>query len=148
MSEVHRIINKQASDQLSVYSAMIEEIIRSFNVDPATCRETKPGQWTLYRGSARIYVDIYRQEETDYICVASPIMEMPSKNLLPFYRKLLELNHEMYAASFSVRENLVWLRIIRELAGMDQQEAKAILSRVGTYADQFDDLLTEEFKRE
>lgn len=148
MAEVNKILNQQTSDRLASYNVMIEDIIRSFNVDPVSCREAKTGQWTLHRGSARLYVDIYTQDGTDYICVASPIMDMPSKALLPFYRKLLELNHEMYAASFSVKDNGVWLRIIRELQGLDPSEAAAMLNRVGYYADQFDDLLTEEFKKE
>jgi hypothetical protein len=148
MTEVNAIMNQQNSNRLQTYSAMIEEIIRSFGIDPVTCREQKPGQWTLYRGSARVFVDLYTAEGSDYICVASPVMEMPSKALLPFYRKLLELNHEMYAASFSVKENCVWLRIVREVEGLDQNEATAMLNRVGAYADQFDDLLTGEFKKE
>jgi len=148
MADVNGILNQQQSSKLDTYTKMIEEIIQSFGIDPSTCREQSPGQWTMFKGSAKVYIDIYGQSGTDYICVASPIMEMPSKALLPFYRKLLELNHDMYAANFSVKENWVWLRILRELDGLDKNEATAMLNRVGTYSDQFDELLIDEFKKE
>lgn len=148
MSQVNTILNQQQGSKISSYSTLIEEIIRSLGIDPASCRGQNLGQWTMVKGSARVYIDIYNANSADYICVASPVMEMPSKTLLPFYRKLLELNHDMYAASFSVKDNWVWLRILRELDGLDKNEASAMLNRVGTYADQFDGMLIEEFKRE
>lgn len=148
MSDVNTILQQQQTSKLDVYTAMIENVIRSLGIDPAACREKNRGQWTLQRGSVRVYIDIYNVNGTDYICVASPVMEMPSKMLLPFYRKLLELNHDMYAASFSLKENWVWLRILRELEGLDQNEATAMINRVGAYADQFDEMLISEFKKE
>jgi len=148
MADVNSILQQQKATKLETYSVMIEDVIRSLGVDPITSREKSTGQWTLQRGSVKVYVDIYNVNGTDYICVASPVMEMPSKLLLPFYRKLLELNHEMYAASFSVKDNWVWLRILRELDGLDKNEATAMINRVGSYADQFDEMLISEFKKE
>ena len=39
-----------------------------------------------------------------------------------------------------------WLKMIRECDGLDENEAFGIITRVGNYADQYDDLLKEHYE--
>lgn len=140
------------SSTLQGYYAVIEQVISGLGVAPDICRvkdqngTVMPGQWNLVKGSANIYVDVYStQDGYAYCCVASPVMKIVTANTAGLYEKLLKLNHDMYAASFSINQGWVWLRILRECAGMDAAECRAMFDRVGWYADQYDDDLKKEF---
>lgn len=135
---------------LTAANKLVEKTISVLGVDPVQCREKVPGQWTLVRGSATIYVDVYDLQGAGYICAASPILKIMTSKKEALYEKLLFLNHQMYAASFSIHKgndgiDWVWLRIVREIEGLDENEAGAIFNRVGYYADQYDDELKNEF---
>lgn len=137
---------------LKPYYELIESVIGGLGVPAESCRTRDqngnviPGQWSLVRGSANIYVDVYQtQDGYAYGCVASPVLPIVTPNLKELYERLLTINHEMYAASFSIHQGWVWLRILRECSGMDQTECRAMFDRVGWYADQYDDELKKNF---
>lgn len=137
--------------ELDKYYLIVEEVIRSLGVSIEECRSLDqngkpiPGQWNLTKGSAKIFADVYKTEEgTAYFCVASPVMEAPA-SAAGLHEKLLEFNHKLYGASFSINQRWVWLRTIRECEGMDNNECKNTFDRVGWYADRYDDELKKEF---
>ncbi len=139
-------------DPLKPYYEIIESVITGLGVTAESCRTNDqngnaiPGQWSLVKGSANIYVDVYQtQDGNAYCCVASPVMPIVTPNLKDLYERLLTVNHEMYAASFSIHQGWVWLRILRECSGMDEAECRAMFDRVGWYADQYDDELKKNF---
>jgi hypothetical protein len=138
-------------NKLQPYVELVEKVIAGLGAPIEQCREMDqgqvvPGQWRLMKGSASVLVDVYTTEDNNaYCCVASPIMPIKTSKLQAFYEKLLVLNHRMYAASFSINEGWIWLRIVRECEGMDFKECRAMFDRVGWYADQYDDELKSEF---
>ena len=72
-------------------------------------------------------------------------MKLPSSDLLPFYRRLLEENAHRVAIKFSIKEDTVWLEVTRELNGVDTTECYRNLTRIGDTADELDDALRDEF---
>jgi hypothetical protein len=141
-----------AINALQPYYVLVEEVIASLGVGADQCRvkdqsgNVVAGHWNLRKGSANIYVDVYATKDGyGYCCVASPIMEIKTDKLKEFYEKLLNINHQMYAVSFSINQGWVWLRALRECKGMDADELKAMFDRVGWYADHYDDELKGEF---
>ena len=100
--------------------------------------------WNFQRGSALIEVYV-TQEERGYLQVLSPIMHLPQTNLLPLYRKLLELNLQLTNASVGIHQDVVYVFNERPLDGLDPIEADSIIRKLAIYADDFDNTLVEEY---
>uniref|UniRef100_A0A7C4TCK9 Uncharacterized protein n=1 Tax=candidate division WOR-3 bacterium TaxID=2052148 RepID=A0A7C4TCK9_UNCW3 len=131
---------------IAYYEKMVNDLLSSFGLDPEKCRHRPKTLWSAYRGSALIYTEIFKIEDIDYIEISCPIMLLPSKNLLPFYRKLLEINFQLMGVKFFVRDQWVYISENRELKGLDFEELKAMEERVSYHADRLDEILIEEFK--
>ena len=143
--------NKDQTDEkekvnIAEYEKMISDLLAGFGLDPEQCRHRPKTLWSAYRGSALIYTEIFNMNNINYIEISCPVMKIPSKNLLPFYRKLLELNFQLIGVKFFVKQDLLYLAVNRELKGLDPDELKVMVNRVSNNADKLDDLLITEFK--
>ena len=126
---------------------MVESNIKKLGVDPADCRGEKSGQWNMKRGSASIWIDVWETDNKDYgyfQCMA-PVVEVPTKNTEAFYREILEINHNLYGVGMTKFQSWIYIKTIRELDGLDEGEMMAMLNRVGTYADDYDDILRDKY---
>lgn len=132
---------------LQPYYNMVENNIRSLGVDPAICRGEKPGQWNLKKGSANVWIDVFYSETNKcaYYQVMSPVMEIPGNNQQNFFQELLEHNYTFYGVAFVKYQNWAYIKAIREVDGMDEKEAMAVVNRVGWYADDLDDKLKAKY---
>jgi hypothetical protein len=129
---------------LSYFYNMIEEIIAGLGVDPALCRGQNAGQYSLKRGSATVWIDIWfiESQGRSYFQAMSPVMRLPlAENQKAFFQELLEINDKLYGVAFTVFNGWAWLKHIRETDGLDKSEAEAMFHRVGVYADDYDDYL-------
>lgn len=126
---------------------MIDNIIRSFGVDPAACKSETPGQWNLKKGSAPVWIDVWQvqNEERGYFQVMAPVCQVPVNNQHLFTKELLEINHTLYGVAFTIFKDWAYIKMIREVDGMDQREAEAMINRVGNYADDYDDKLKAKY---
>ncbi len=138
-------VQKEVVD-IAHYEKMVNDLLSSFGLDPEKCRHRPKTLWSAYRGSALIYTEIFKLDNIDYIEISCPIMLLPSRNLLPFYRKLLEINFQLMGIKFFVRDQWVYISENRELKGLDFEELKAMEERVSYHADRLDEALIEEFK--
>ena len=130
-------------EKIEHYYQMMDTIIASFGVDPSACKSETPGQWNLKKGSAPVWVDIWKvqDQEYGYMQIMAPICNVPVDNQHLFTKELLEINHQLYGVAFTIFKDWAYLKIIRELDGLDQSEAEAMFNRIGNYADQYDDIL-------
>lgn len=127
---------------------MIETIIRDLGIDPTTTRGEKPGQWSLVKGSAKVWIDVWHieRENRAYFQVMSPVMRLPAQEMrLPFFQELLEINDKLFGVAFTMYNGWIWLKHIRETDGLDKSEAEAMIHRVGNYGDQYDDHLKQKY---
>lgn len=131
---------------IAYYEKMVNDLLTSFGLDPEKCRHRPKTLWSAYRGSVLIYTEIFKLDNVDYIEISCPIMLLPSRNLLPFYRKLLEINFQLMGIKFFVRDQWVYIAENRELLGLNFEELKAMEERVSYHADRLDEQLIEEFK--
>jgi hypothetical protein len=136
---------EQKAFDIQLYVNIINDVITELGVNPDGVYDKAKNTWSLYKGSAQVIIEFFTIETTWYIDFRSPVCQIPTTNVLPFYRKLLELNHWNIGIKFSVDQDQAWLSINRELAGIDKAEAAANLNRVGNMADEWDDKLREEF---
>jgi hypothetical protein len=101
--------------------------------------------WTFKRGSATIEIYVTQQDSDGFFQVLSPILHVPASNLLPLYRRLLEMNLQLTSVAFGIYLDAVYVFSERPLEGMDAEEANAIINRVAEVADEWDDKLVAEF---
>jgi hypothetical protein len=136
-----------ASPSLEAYAGAVEQILPAVGIDPAAARMNIEGGygWSFQRGSALIEIYVSQQDNAGYLQVLSPIIHLPMSNLLPLYRRLLELNLQLTAASVGVHLDVVYVFSERPLEGMDANEANTIINLVSHYADDLDDRLVAEF---
>ena len=134
-------------ENIEHYYGMIDNIIKSFGVDPSACKSENPGQWNLKKGSAPVWVDVWKKQDEDYgyLQIMAPICEVPVNNQHLFTKELLEINHQLYGVGFTIFKDWAYLKIIRELDGLDESEALAMFNRIGNYADQYDDILKNKY---
>lgn len=126
---------------------MVEKCISSLGIDPALCRGEKPGQYSLVKGSAKVWIDVWNieREGRAYFQVMSPFMKIPDTNREQFYEELLTINDKLYGVAFTIYNNWAWLKHIREVEGLDETEVTATIHRIGNYADDYDDKLIAKY---
>lgn len=136
-----------AAPRLDQYAQTVEQILLSVGVDPQRARmNIQDGfGWSFLRGSATIEVYVSQQEGAGHLQVLSPIIHLPMTNLLPLYRRLLELNLQLTNAALGVHLDVVYVFSERPLEGLDAVEANNIITLVAGYADELDDKLVGEF---
>ncbi|MFN0200022.1 MAG: YbjN domain-containing protein [Bacteroidia bacterium] len=134
-------------EDLQVYYDMVDGCIRELGVDPAICKGEKPGQWSLKRGSAPVWIDVFYDEHNkcSYFQVMAPVVKVPAVNTQAFYQEVLEIAHNLYGVGFTKFQDWLYVKAIRETEGLDASEITATMNRVGFYADQYDDELQAKY---
>ncbi len=126
------------------YINIIEDAIKLIGIDPTTCRGEKPGQWNLVKGSANVWLDLWHveQEKRVYFQAKAPVISLQGvNNVGALCQEMLEINHSLYGCAFTIYKDFAYVKVIREADGLDANEANAMILRVGSYADQYDDYL-------
>jgi len=129
------------------YYEIVDNCIKRLGVDPAICKGDKPGQWDLKKGSASVWIDVRKKENEDYgyMQIMAPISEIPATNKEAFYQEVLEINHDLYGVGMTKFENWIYIKMIRELEDLSEEEAFAMFNRIGNYADQYDDFFKDKY---
>ena len=129
-------------ENINHYYQMVDNIITSLGVDPAKCKGDKEGQWNLQKGSAPVWIDVWQTPDNyGYFQAMSPICEIPTVNTQAFFQEILEINHKLYGVGMTKYENWIYIKVIRELEGINESEMTASFNRIGFYADEYDDYL-------
>ena len=98
-------------------------------------------------GSAHIFIGFRIDEEDEvYLVIYSPLVFMPRDNLLPFYRKLLDLNNaETLLGRLAMAGDIVFLRCALPVDGLSDEIFGHCVGEMMAEADFLDDTLIEEF---
>lgn len=134
---------------LQPFYDVVEDGIAELGVNPADCRGDNPGQWNLKKGETTVWVDLWYIEKEDrpYYQVMSPIFAVPADDATrnPLFAQLLEINDTLFGVAFTVFQDNIYIKVIREADGMDKTESLSLLLRVGNYADLYRQELSEKF---
>jgi hypothetical protein len=146
------LLSQGQDKEISVddYARMVESLLEELGAEPKDCRldlESKDVRgWNIKKGSAEIIILIALDDDNDpTIEVFSPILKLPSQNILPFYRKCLELNRYLIGCATCVTEDKVLVRAELPLGGLNLESIALMILNVAGAADQLDDELAEEF---
>lgn len=110
----------------------------------SAAEQVGPGMYRMSWGSATV---VCAARGSAVVAIAPMFESLPKKNADQFCQRILKLNAEMGGtASFAIQsDGAVVLQCGRGLQGMDPDELKLLLNTVGKFADDFDDMLDEEF---
>jgi hypothetical protein len=139
----HREVN------LASTVAMIEDLLieRGYFLNDA--RSEVPGTiraWTVAKGSASVRISVLERPDFPHLRVASAVFRPPpGVDKLQLYSQLLTHNGELCGAAFAITGNQVLLVAERSTLDLDRSELAEMVTRVQTYADDFDDVLVAEY---
>jgi len=129
---------------------LIETLLKQIGEDVKESRldedEAGSREWVFSRQTAVVYIRLTRTDDGNYLNICCPIMKMPADKLLPFYRRLLELNNEkLIGAAFGLKDDLVVIAVDRFTTDIDLSEIESMVTAVTMYANEYGDKLVEEF---
>lgn len=132
---------------MQVYYQMVDECIRSLGIDPNESRGEKEGQWNLRKGTASVWVDVFfdTHNNSGYIQVMGPVCKVPQNDTIPFYEELLQIGHNLFGVGFTKFNEWIYIKSLRETDDLQPREISAMLNRVGTYCDQYDDYFNNKY---
>lgn len=132
---------------LAAASKIVEAFYQKVNLDPNTNRLKLPSGmgWSIKRGSALMYILLAKVQDIDTIRVAAPILHLPQENLLPLYRRMLELNFHTLNCAFAINKDLIVVVSERPVGGLDLLEFENMILQTGHVADNYDNKLADEF---
>ena len=134
---------------LTAFYDIIEKSITELGVNPVDCRGENPGQWNLKKGDTTVWVDLWyiEKEDRSYFQTMAPIFAVPSdpetKNKV--LEELLTINDSLFGVAFSIFNDFIYLKVVREASGMDNNEAIAMILRIGNYAELHRKELSEKY---
>ncbi|RPJ09002.1 MAG: hypothetical protein EHM28_02780 [Spirochaetaceae bacterium] len=131
--------------------AFVEQLLKEWNIDPASVKDPDKNLWYLMQGSAKFHIELFKfnkgpsKGDVDCIEIGGTIMKLPQENFLPLYRRLLDLNATSVGLYFAIRKNLVLLLATHETTGLEYGEFKLLVDEVRYFSDHWDDILMQEF---
>jgi hypothetical protein len=124
---------------------LVETLIRRTGLEPSECYNEEHQCWQFAKGSAEIFITIVDIGGEYYVNIAAPIMAAPTSRRGECFERLLQENAQRIAVKFSLRDDVVWLEINREMSGLGFDEAMRALVRVAEVADELDQVLVNEY---
>ena len=127
---------------------VIETVISSLDEfhNALVRREGSGHLWKFKYGSADIWVQLTGTQEDDTISIWSPILQLPVAESGKLFEKLMSLNWlETLEAHFATFQNQVVVLSSRSVADLSVGEISHLITLVATLADDYDDLLQQEF---
>lgn len=133
------------TDNAEEYTKLVEAVIRRAGLEPGECYNEEQQCWQFAKGSVDIFITLIEITGEYYVNIAAPVMAAPRSRREEFFQRLLEENAQRIAVKFSLRDDVVWLEINREIKGLGFDEAMRSLVRVAEVADELDQVLVNEY---
>lgn len=126
---------------------MIESFFRKIGTDASSqrLRDKETTGWWAQRGSAAIFIMLNDHDGMTTLRIVSPLLYLPQENILPFYRRCLEINLGLLNCALGVTGDKVVLATERPIEGLDPEELEGTLNFLSAVADDLDNQLADEF---
>lgn len=139
----HRDVN------LASTTTMIEDLLIERGYFLNDCRADDAGalrSWKVPTGSAIARISLLERPDFPHLRVSAAVFRHPpGVDRVSLYQDLLERNASLCGAAFAVVGYQVVLVAERSTLDLDRSELADLVTRIQTYADDFDDVLVAEF---
>ncbi|MGE3062285.1 MAG: hypothetical protein AB7T10_01455 [bacterium] len=138
-------------DTIDEASMLIGELLSALGTSHDESKIEMEGKdtlgWMVNIGTVYVYIYVFKSEdEKIYLKVISPIVFLPEKNILPFYRALLESNMYLNGFTLGIEKNLALLLRIKRIEEVKLEEAKKIVEQTAKLSLDISEKLIEDFK--
>jgi len=144
------IFDNAGQTNLASTVTMVEDVLIELGHFVNECR-VAPGDaeyaWRVVKGSAVARISLSSAEPYAQLRIVAPVMTTDARvDVAKLYRHLLNLNYtRLIGAAFATRQNEVVIVAERSTLDLDRSEVRDLIERVQQYADDYDDVLVEEF---
>lgn len=119
-------------------NTLVESAIGRLGMDAAEARTENKGQWNIAKNqNTQIMIDLWEEDEHWFFQVLSPICPVGDENNAAFFKFLLEENHGICEASFTILDNNVFLKYTTEAADLTEERAYKSIVRIAYYNEVF-----------
>lgn len=137
-------------DTLEEAAKLIESILDSLGTNPEDAKMDIEGQnvmgWLIQNGKSYLFIYVFMTDDKQLLLkMVSPVVFMPEKNLLAFYRKLLEENLALHDSALGIERNIVMVQSLRRADLMSLEEAKNLVAYLYKTSQDTAAVLAEEF---
>ena len=146
---------------LKKHNDVLEDALRTLNIEPETARCEGEGQWLIQRGDVELYIDIWQpmdhhqweyfreDEPIPTFQVVAPVCTTPEdpQMLKSFMEELLHVNHHMFYGSFTVNteEKMAAIGYKRLVEGSNRVEMIEPIEAIGYYAENLGNFLSKKY---
>lgn len=148
MSIFSRVFSDKAEKKINKWRNELIELLPNMLEDEDDFGVDDEGDLHILKGSAHVFVDFGVDDDGDgWVTIHSPLVRLPKENLLPFYRRLLDLNNEPFLfGSLSTTGDIVVLTRTIPVDGLEEDAFVYNVQKLCFEADDIDDLLITEFE--
>jgi len=134
-------------ENLNYYYEVVEKAIAKIGVDPKNARSKNAGKWTLTKGGHPIWIDVVflQNQNRTYFRVVTPVMKTTDANRAEVSMELLGENKNLFGVYFGSNKEKVFIMTIREVEGLDMNEAYAMIMRGGNYGEHYSQLFAKKY---
>lgn len=129
--------------KLETYANIVDRAIEKMGMNLKEYKVAE-NQWVYIKGSAFSLIEIgyYEHEgkERGYIQGFAPICRVPA-NKEDFMTEILKFNHTMRGTFFALYKDIVIMKVVRDLIGLDDSEVTNMITYIGKMADKLDNPL-------
>jgi hypothetical protein len=125
----------------------IADALNRLGIDPAAnLLPNSNGQgWGVPTDKSVLFLNLGEIDGQPSLRMTCPILFMPSQDLLPFYRKLLDLNSEMADIAFAMDRDTVCVVNQQALDGLNSLAIESLIRRMQKSVNVLADMLIQEF---
>lgn len=125
----------------------VSNALKTIGVDPVSNQLPNSGGagWAVPAEKNVLFVTVADADGLTVLNITSPILFMPPRDLLPFYRKMLDLNSKLIGASLALDRDIVCVVSRQALDGLAQAAVENVLQTAGKLSDALSEGLWAEF---
>ena len=151
--KIKSFFSNEKIDTLEKAADIIKDMLKSIGADENdaqidTGNDSMLG-WAIGVNTIFIYIYLFKGDDGFlYVRIVSPVMYLPSENIMAFYRSLLEKNLFLHDIGFAAEENMILLMAQRRIDMTTLDECRFILGYLAEAGDKLAKEISEEFSTE
>lgn len=138
-------------DTIDEASKLIQDLLSSLGTSHEESKMEMESKdmlgWMITIGNVYVYIYVFRADDKKiYLKIVSPVVFLPEKNILPFYRSLLEANIYLNGFSVGVEKNLALILRVKRVEEVGIEEAKKLVEQTAKISLDMSEKLIDDFK--
>ncbi len=113
----------------------VEAVLTQLGLNPPDAKISE-GQYNISKNQTEVLIDAWEDQDRVFLQVLSPVTKITTGDRAEVLRMLLEENHGMVEAAFSLVKNDIVIKItVDYTGGASAERILASMSRVGFYSE-------------